>query len=169
MTIDDNAILRAALTDIVGPGAQHEETCDKAEHDDDGPCIWCAARAALVKSSKARGIAELFIAKLVENEGFTDATFAEVAARNRSVRYKKFKTCATHDFCDANMPMDEAFLSIVGHRMGDLESDDAADDADRALWSEAWDIAQALIQEKQEAKDGAPKGNLGDGTGPSSP
>ncbi len=39
--------LELALDNIVGAGAQHEHTCDRAEHDDDSECIWCEARAAL--------------------------------------------------------------------------------------------------------------------------
>ena len=38
-----------ALRDIVGPGAQHEETCDQAEHDADSGCIWCEARKVLTE------------------------------------------------------------------------------------------------------------------------
>ena len=38
-----------ALDNLVGAGAQHEHTCDSAEHDEDGACIYCEARAALGK------------------------------------------------------------------------------------------------------------------------
>lgn len=44
-------------------------------------------------------------------------------------------TCATHDYCDANEIMQEAFLKCVGC-MPDLE-----DDGDVALWNGAWDAA----------------------------
>lgn len=44
--------------------------------------------------------------------------------------------CASHDHCDANMPMAAAFEAIVG-RPVDPDSDD-----DAALWSQAWEIAQ---------------------------
>ena len=38
-----------ALDNLVGQGAQHEHTCDKAEHDADSGCFYCEARAALEK------------------------------------------------------------------------------------------------------------------------
>jgi hypothetical protein len=36
-----------ALDNIVGSGAQHEHTCDKAEHDEQSGCIYCEARSVL--------------------------------------------------------------------------------------------------------------------------
>ncbi len=45
--------------------------------------------------------------------------------------------CASHDFCDANMPMAEAFESLFG-REPDLISD-----TDFNIWAEAWDLAKA--------------------------
>ncbi len=44
-------------------------------------------------------------------------------------------TCATHDFCDANMLMSEAFTAVLGRDM------DAGSEDDAALWNEAWDLA----------------------------
>ncbi len=44
-------------------------------------------------------------------------------------------TCATQDFCDANMIMDEAFTAVLGRDM-DVGSED-----DAALWNAAWDLA----------------------------
>ncbi len=43
--------LLAAAEDLVGVGAQHEHTCDIAEHDEDGPCIFCALRAAIEEAT----------------------------------------------------------------------------------------------------------------------
>jgi hypothetical protein len=51
--VADRKNLRDALDNIVGPGAQHERTCDAAEHDEDGPCIWCAARHALADDTSS--------------------------------------------------------------------------------------------------------------------
>jgi hypothetical protein len=43
--------------------------------------------------------------------------------------------CATHDFCDANEIMAEAFLDQLGHAPdGDCEND-------TALWNAAWDMS----------------------------
>lgn len=44
--------------------------------------------------------------------------------------------CATHDFCDANMLMAEAFEEVQG-REPDVASED-----DAAVWSAAWDISK---------------------------
>lgn len=44
--------------------------------------------------------------------------------------------CATHDFCDANMLMEEAWLEVVGSEI-DLQSD-----AEAKLWSDAWSLAK---------------------------
>lgn len=44
-------------------------------------------------------------------------------------------TCATHDYCDANMIMDEAFTAVLGHDM------DAGSEDDVTLWNAAWDLA----------------------------
>lgn len=63
--------------------------------------------------------------------------------------------CASHDVCDANMPMAEAFEAIVGHEPMTIEVDgerrfcsdfdtaeaNAAQEKDCALWSSAWAIA----------------------------
>lgn len=60
----------------------------------------------------------------------------EILARNRALRAEGGRSsCATHDFCDANMLMADAFLAVTG-REPDCESD-----ADAALWSDAWDLA----------------------------
>ncbi len=45
--------------------------------------------------------------------------------------------CASHDFCDANMPMAEAFESLFGREV------ELNDDADLNIWAEAWDLAKA--------------------------
>ncbi len=44
-------------------------------------------------------------------------------------------TCATHDYLDANMVMDEAFTTVLGRDM------DAGSEDDAALWNAAWDLA----------------------------
>lgn len=46
--------------------------------------------------------------------------------------------CHSHDFCDANVAMDEAFGVVTGKPA----SDDLNDESTLALWAEAWDIAK---------------------------
>ena len=45
--------------------------------------------------------------------------------------------CASHDHCDANMPMGEAFARVMGREM------EASSPSDAALWRQAWAIAKA--------------------------
>lgn len=56
-------------------------------------------------------------------------------------RYLTDDTCASHDFCDANMNMAEAFADIVGREPLD---DDGMSDASIELWNAAWGIAKPL-------------------------
>lgn len=57
--------------------------------------------------------------------------------------------CHSHDYCDANMAMDEAFTTVVGRNVimpSDVEENGASDAqhvADFTLWNEAWNIAKA--------------------------
>ena len=46
-------------------------------------------------------------------------------------------TCATHDFCDANMLMEEAWVSVVGELI------DVNDEAQSVLWDKAWALSKA--------------------------
>ena len=46
--------------------------------------------------------------------------------------------CASHDFCDANMVMCEAFEIVAGRALGDEISD-----GDVAAWNAAWNAARA--------------------------
>lgn len=62
----------------------------------------------------------------------------EITKRNWSEKYSKSGACATHDFCDANMLMAEAFESVMGRKL-DGNSDD-----DMALWNTAWSIAKTM-------------------------
>ena len=62
----------------------------------------------------------------------------EVVKRNKAycVQYGD-KTCASHDFCDANMIMNEALMSLGLKRLGpDLSK------TERNLWNGAWSLAK---------------------------
>lgn len=65
----------------------------------------------------------------------TPAQWDEMLRRNTLSDYAG-PVCASHDFCDANMTMAEAFRAIMGREI-DHQSDD-----DSATWSAAWDIAK---------------------------
>ena len=70
-----------------------------------------------------------------------------VRERNALHAASGLSVCATHDFCDANMVMDEAFRLEMGRPfLSDLEGDDDApipepSDADCRLWGAAWNYA----------------------------
>lgn len=49
--------------------------------------------------------------------------------------------CHTHDHCDANMAMLEAFEKLFGHCQID-DSDPEQQERDCALWNRAWDMAK---------------------------
>ena len=60
----------------------------------------------------------------------------EIRARNASPAYSG-GVCATHDFCDANELMADAFKAATGRdARPELESD-------ARLWSRAWGLAKA--------------------------
>jgi len=47
-------------------------------------------------------------------------------------------TCASHDFCDANVVMEEAFIDTYGHSS---LTDDGMDATNVARWNDAWALA----------------------------
>ncbi len=78
-------------------------------------------------------IAEKFAAVL--RRWLSPGEFAEMRKRNQTSAYAS-GCCASHDFCDANMAMEEAFTEIVGRPL------DFGSDADTAIWNEAWETAR---------------------------
>lgn len=60
----------------------------------------------------------------------------EINLRNKEQSYILSNCCATHDFCDANELMAEAFKTVVGTEI-DLQNDVHLD-----LWNNAWNIAK---------------------------
>lgn len=50
--------------------------------------------------------------------------------------YAGDRACASHNYCDANMAMDAAWLMVAGRHA------DTASEADTALWNRAWAIAK---------------------------
>lgn len=77
--------------------------------------------------------------------------------------------CASHDYCDANMPMAAAFESVMGRPA--LPDDGPMSDDDMRLWNEAWAIATpawltATLPDDKRFDEwrmtGEPCGSLGD-------
>lgn len=81
----------------------------------------------------ASAIAETFARRL--GDILTANEWAEM--RRVNVDHESDGVCASHDYCDANMPMADAFEEVIGREP------EPADEADAALWSRAWDIAKA--------------------------
>ena len=52
-------------------------------------------------------------------------------------------TCATQDFCDANVYMDEAFVAVMEreHAMFVSDASETDKEKDDALWDTAWGMA----------------------------
>ena len=67
---------------------------------------------------------------------------AEYAARGETY------ACASHEFCDANVAMQEAFEAVMGrgvylpYQVDNGEATAAQADDDIALWNAAWDYAK---------------------------
>jgi hypothetical protein len=78
-------------------------------------------------SAQTAALAAEFVARL--RAELSPAHFAEMQNLNSTA---DDGICHSHDYCDANMTMADAFEQVVGREI-DLQSDD-----DRALWSAAW-------------------------------
>lgn len=83
----------------------------------------------------ARALAVAFV-RLLES-GLTGAQMREIRRRNRRRAHEY--TCASHDFCDANIVMSEAWEAVAGYPIS------VEDDAMVARWNEAWLIADPLL------------------------
>jgi hypothetical protein len=88
-------------------------------------------------TSQAHDLARAFATVL--REWLTADEMAQVIEGNKTAPEG---VCCSHDFCDANMAMDEAFTRVTG-RTYPLGEEGPQQKADNALWNEAWDIAIA--------------------------
>lgn len=66
----------------------------------------------------------------------TRKDFEEMLRLNATKDYDSSGSCASHDFCDANMVMEEAWRDL-GYGEVNPESQ-----ADADLWNDAWNIAK---------------------------
>jgi hypothetical protein len=73
-------------------------------------------------------------------ESFSHAEFNRMLDMNKSSHADE-GICATHDFCDANMLMLNAFKKTFLREPAILT--DADDEVDARLWGDAWAIAKA--------------------------
>lgn len=71
----------------------------------------------------------------IVNREFSNEELAEVVKRNNTPEYTD--CCATHDFCDANELMAEAFKTVFGREVDPQNEDDC----------ESWNIAWSLSKD----------------------
>jgi hypothetical protein len=96
----------------------------------------------MTRDQQVNMIAEAF--GEVMRQWLTPAEFAEMKRRNETEAAYAEGACASHDYCDANMAMMEAFDQIMG-RLLTVESDDMAQaEADCAIWNDAWNLSRKL-------------------------
>jgi len=74
----------------------------------------------------------------------TEEEMRIVILRN-AVKYKNAGICASHDFCDANMAMGEAFETFGLATTADIEDCDSTEySIAQDLWNNAWTVAKAV-------------------------
>lgn len=72
----------------------------------------------------------------VVRSNFTIKELREINKRNKAYEITHPGCCATHDFCDANMLMAEAFHNAF------KREPDVGSEEDAQLWSAAWNDAR---------------------------
>lgn len=72
---------------------------------------------------------------VVLKEWLTPEEMQTVVSRNATPEYGA-QLCASHDFCDANMAMQEAFIRLF------KRTPDTNSELDSTLWNQAWYIAK---------------------------
>lgn len=79
----------------------------------------------------------------VLREWLTRMQMTTIIRRNRTADYKGH-TCASHDFCDANMAMAQAFEQLLGAASGTLDITGETPEGELQLltWNAAWNIAK---------------------------
>ena len=70
----------------------------------------------------------------------------EVNLRNKEASYKLNNCCASHDFCDANMAMDEAFQKVMQREFvffnDEYPETEQQNEDDTDLINAAWNLAK---------------------------
>jgi len=94
-----------------------------------------------MNASTVSRLAAAFAGKL--RDAFTDKEWEEMRSRNAAPVFAG--SCASHDFCDANMVMAASFLELLGRDLtwqNDDGSHSPESEADFTLWNSAWDEAR---------------------------
>lgn len=82
--------------------------------------------------------------------------------RTRNLREPSEHVCHYHDFCDANVVMDEAFKKLTGFTTCDTGGEDIGcmSDATTDLWDAAWTLAKLANFEESKIPSAVAKLNL---------
>jgi hypothetical protein len=83
-------------------------------------------------------LADAFLRKLRAHLG--DDVMRGIAALNADEPNPAI--CHTHDYCDANVIMDQAFVAVLGRRSR------SNSDRDAVVWTRAWNLAKERMQRK---------------------
>jgi len=68
--------------------------------------------------------------------------FIEMKRKNETEAAYAAGACASHDFCDANIAMHDAFESVIGRSPLPDKVEMTEDDC--ILWNDAWNLARKL-------------------------
>jgi len=93
--------------------------------------------------STVRRLSDAFTGVL--REWLTEDQFAEMRSKNVAYVVEDASVCASHDYCDANMAMAEAFEKVVGREMAlgeETPEAASAQEIDLKLVNAAWDDAK---------------------------
>lgn len=133
---DDNGTVLVAPMNADGTRSTYSEEVVALGDDSrtDDPALDAQTRRFLLVGQLADGFRSVLRAWL------TEAQLVEVDARNRAQENENI--CHTHDFCDSNMAMFDAFTQVVGRDMV-LDSNDPKWSEDSALFNDAWSLAKA--------------------------
>ena len=148
---NENATIKITSTDKQDKGKNYTVSSNQItsiDEDCEGMIIWWKQWSALegkyfnnsahfksfvLVGNKTHELSNKF--SLLVNKAFTKKELKDTISKNKTIEYEN--CCATHDYCDANMIMDEAFTEIIGYEI------DLQNDADLDLWNNAWALSKA--------------------------
>lgn len=73
----------------------------------------------------------------VINQWLSDKAIDKINAKNATEKYQKEGLCASHEYCDPNEAMYEAFEEAM-----DRQPDIVNSETDKALWDAAWQLSK---------------------------
>lgn len=86
-------------------------------------------------------LADAFVAVL--KDWLTPGEWRQMLLRNAI--HRRPGVCASHDFCDANVAMAEAWQTLTG------EEPDVSDEKATRVWNQAWELAMPKLTSQADA------------------